>query len=160
MIDDTEQPRQSTYLNGFLVDEEADANAQGVALHVNVEDEDEEAAPIVGNGVEIKMGCGILGRYPIRSLLSFVVTGMLVGIGLSFWIPTTDEELASKQVALQWIGLIGDMFLRYVSIITFKLSQIVTVPDRRTRTTMRVVVIIVVAAVVAVERVTTVVMSR
>ena len=116
MIDDTEQPRQSTYLNGFLVDEEADANAQGVALHVNVEDEDEEAAPIVGNGVEIKMGCGILGRYPIRSLLSFVVTGMLVGIGLSFWIPTTDEELASKQVALQWIGLIGDMFLRYVYI--------------------------------------------
>ena len=82
----------------------------------NVNAEDEEAAPAVGNGVEIKMGCGILGRYPIISLLSFVMTGMVLGIGLSFWVPTTEEELVSKQVALQWIGLIGDMFLRYVYI--------------------------------------------
>ena len=114
-MDDIEQPRtrprQSTYFNGFLVDDDAEVDGDA-----NAKADDEEAAPSVGNGVEIKMGCGIMGRYPIISLLSFVITGMVLGIGLSFWVPTTEEELVSKQVALQWIGLIGDMFLRYVYI--------------------------------------------
>ena len=46
-------------------------------------------------------GCGIMGRYPIISLLLFVAIGIGSGIALSFW--NGDE----KDIALQWIGLIG-----------------------------------------------------
>ena len=60
------------------------------------------------------IGCGILGRYPIISLLGFVVTGIVLGIGLSFWRPTTAADMETKAVVLQWINLVGDMFLRYV----------------------------------------------
>jgi len=58
-----------------------------------------------------KMGCGIMGRYPVTSLLLFVGLGIGIGIGLSLWTPDQDDSL-SKKYTLQWIGLIGDLFLR------------------------------------------------
>ena len=53
----------------------------------------------------VSLGCGILGRYPILSLLCFVITGVGVGIGLSYWRPTTEDGINSKAVALVWINL-------------------------------------------------------
>ena len=55
-----------------------------------------------------QLGFGIMARHPIISLLSFVVMGIGLGVGLSFW--TEDDE--SKDVAVNWIGLLGDLFLR------------------------------------------------
>jgi L-cystine uptake protein TcyP (sodium:dicarboxylate symporter family) len=36
-------------------------------------------------------------------------SGAGVGIGLSYWEPTNPD---AKQVAIKWVGLIGDLFLR------------------------------------------------
>lgn len=58
-----------------------------------------------------QLGCGVFGRYPIISLLSFVAIGVAVGVGLSYWQPT---DPSSKETTLQWLGLLGDLFLRYV----------------------------------------------
>jgi Na+/H+-dicarboxylate symporter len=54
-------------------------------------------------------GCGILGRYPVLSVLLFAGTGIGVGIGLSNWEPDDPE---TKDKAIKWFGLIGDMFIR------------------------------------------------
>ena len=35
----------------------------------------------------VKIGYGILGRYPVITLVSFVLTGIAIGIGLSYWDP-------------------------------------------------------------------------
>jgi hypothetical protein len=78
---------------------------------IDNQDDDEESTTTT----HVQLGCGILGRYPIISLISFVLTGILLGIGLSYWRPTDEDGQNSKAVALQWIGLVGDMFLRYVS---------------------------------------------
>ena len=53
-------------------------------------------------------GCGILGRYPLISVISFAALGLAVGIGLSFWQPDDD----SKDKAIKWIGLLGELFIR------------------------------------------------
>mmetsp|Transcript_58887 Transcript_58887/g.65876 ORF Transcript_58887/g.65876 Transcript_58887/m.65876 type:complete len:615 (+) Transcript_58887:43-1887(+) len=66
---------------------------------------------------EVSLGCGILGRYPILSLLCFVLVGVCIGIGLSYWRPTTADGITSKAVALKWINLVGDMFLRMLKCI-------------------------------------------
>ena len=58
-----------------------------------------------------KFGCGIMRRYPIISLLLFVFSGIGVGIALSMWNPD-ESDSTSKEVVLQWIGLVGDLFLR------------------------------------------------
>ena len=55
-----------------------------------------------------QLGFGVMARYPIVSLLSFVTLGIGLGVGLSFW--TEDEQ--SKEIAVKWIGLLGDLFLR------------------------------------------------
>jgi len=52
------------------------------------------------------MGCGIMGRYPVTSLLLFVGLGIGIGIGLSLWTPDHDNSI-SKEYTLKWIGLIG-----------------------------------------------------
>jgi len=57
-------------------------------------------------------GCGVLGRYPVISVVSFAVVGLATGIGLSFWNPEDDEGQNQKDIALQWIGLIGNLFIR------------------------------------------------
>jgi Na+/H+-dicarboxylate symporter len=64
------------------------------------------------------VGCGILGKYPVLSVLIFAATGLLVGIGMSTWKP---EDSSDKDVAVKWIGLIGDMFIRALKAIVLPL---------------------------------------
>lgn len=54
-------------------------------------------------------GCGIIGRYPLLSILIFAASGIGLGFGLASWDPEDSED---KKVALKWIGLVGDMFIR------------------------------------------------
>jgi hypothetical protein len=67
--------------------------------------EEEEADPLAG--------CGILGRYPIISVISFAVVGISIGIGLSSWDPDDDDD--TKDVVIKWLGLVGDLFIRALS---------------------------------------------
>jgi len=53
--------------------------------------------------------CGFVDRNRVLTILIFAAIGVGVGVGLSFWEP---EDAESKKVAMQWIGLIGDLFLR------------------------------------------------
>jgi len=62
-----------------------------------------------------QMGCGILGRYPIISILVFAAVGIICGVGLSFWIPKSESEQSGKDATLQWLGLIGDLFIRLLT---------------------------------------------
>ena len=54
--------------------------------------------------------CGIMSRNPILTVLVFAAAGVAIGIGLSTWVP--EDGSTSKETAVQWIGLIGDMFIR------------------------------------------------
>ncbi len=58
------------------------------------------------------LGCGILGHYPVTSILVFAAAGIAAGIGLSHWSPENEADASNKASALQWIGLIGDLFIR------------------------------------------------
>jgi Na+/H+-dicarboxylate symporter len=53
--------------------------------------------------------CGIFARYPITAILVFVLVGVGVGVGLSYWEPANADD---KKVLIQWIGLVGDLFIR------------------------------------------------
>ena len=44
-------------------------------------------------------GCGILGRYPVLSVLIFALVGIGMGVGLSYWEPDDPDD---KKTALQW----------------------------------------------------------
>jgi hypothetical protein len=57
-------------------------------------------------------GCGILGRYPIISVITFAVVGICIGVGLSAWDP---EDSDTKDVIIKWLGLVGDLFIRSLS---------------------------------------------
>jgi hypothetical protein len=57
-------------------------------------------------------GCGILGRYPVVSVLAFAIVGIGIGVGLSFWDPDDSDEAEKKYITLKWLGLIGDLFIR------------------------------------------------
>jgi Na+/H+-dicarboxylate symporter len=67
----------------------------------------EVAAPTPQTG-----GCGLLGRYPVISVVSFAAVGLATGVGLSFWVPEDEAGETAKDTTLQWIGLIGDLFIR------------------------------------------------
>lgn len=56
-------------------------------------------------------GCGPMARYPVLSIILFAALGVAAGVGLSFWHP---EEMEGKIVALRWIGLIGELFVRAI----------------------------------------------
>lgn len=76
-----------------------------------------------------KTGCGILGRYPLVSVILFALLGVGLGIGLSFWEP---EDTESKDNAIKWIGLIGDLFVRSLKLVILPLvfiNVIVSVVD-------------------------------
>ena len=60
------------------------------------------------------IGCGILGRYPIISVVSFAALGIFLGIGLAAWTPD-DDDAEKKEVLIKWIGLVGDLFIRCLS---------------------------------------------
>jgi Na+/H+-dicarboxylate symporter len=62
-------------------------------------------------------GCGVLGRYPVISIVIFAAIGLATGIGLSFWDPEDESGQTNKKALLQWIGLIGDLFIRSLTCI-------------------------------------------
>jgi Na+/H+-dicarboxylate symporter len=64
------------------------------------------------------IGCGILGRYPILSVISFAAIGVGIGIGLSEWQPENEDV---KENVLKWIGLIGDLFIRALKAVVLPL---------------------------------------
>ena len=67
-------------------------------------------------------GCGgifgILGRYPVLSVLLFAGVGVALGVGLSFWEPDNSED---KDTTVKWLGLIGDMFIRSLKAVVLPL---------------------------------------
>ena len=62
-------------------------------------------------------GCGIMGRYPVLSVLLFAGAGIGLGVGLSFWEPDGDQ----KDLTLKWIGLVGVLFIRALKAIVLPL---------------------------------------
>lgn len=64
------------------------------------------------------LGCGILGRYPIVSVVSFAAIGAGIGLGLSTWDP---ENTETKANVLKWIGLVGDLFIRCLKAVVLPL---------------------------------------
>mmetsp|Transcript_1577 Transcript_1577/g.2242 ORF Transcript_1577/g.2242 Transcript_1577/m.2242 type:complete len:516 (+) Transcript_1577:66-1613(+) len=64
------------------------------------------------------IGCGILGRNPIISVITFAAMGVAVGIGLSEWEPDNEEV---KMNTLKWIGLFGDLFIRALKAVVLPL---------------------------------------
>jgi Na+/H+-dicarboxylate symporter len=63
-------------------------------------------------------GCGILGRYPVISVIFFASLGLGMGLGFSFWEP---DDPDTKAKLLKWIGLIGDLFIRSLRCIVLPL---------------------------------------
>lgn len=63
-------------------------------------------------------GCGILGRYPVLAVMGFAFAGVGLGVGLSFWEP---DDMEAKDKTLQWLGLIGEMFIRSLKCVVLPL---------------------------------------
>jgi L-cystine uptake protein TcyP (sodium:dicarboxylate symporter family) len=53
--------------------------------------------------------CAFTQKHQIGTILLFAILGVGLGVGLSFWEPDNSD---AKKMTLQWIGLIGDLFLR------------------------------------------------
>jgi Na+/H+-dicarboxylate symporter len=97
---------------------------QGKKTETESVQEDYEQAP--------PSGCGILGRYPVLSVLFFAVVGIGVGVGLSYWEPDDPED---KEKTLKWIGLIGDLFIRSLKCVVLPLvfiNVVISVVDMMT----------------------------
>jgi Na+/H+-dicarboxylate symporter len=84
---------------------------------VNTRKADDEELADVTDGAP-QTGCGILGRYPILSILLFAGCGLGIGIGLSFWEP---DDMEDKSKTLKWLGLMGDLFIRSLKCIVLPL---------------------------------------
>jgi len=53
--------------------------------------------------------CGFFVNRPIAAIFLFVVLGLGLGVGLSYWEPENPDD---KKVTIQWLGLVGDLFIR------------------------------------------------
>jgi Na+/H+-dicarboxylate symporter len=99
-------------------------NEEDRRLKEEATQEDEEVTPA---------GCGILGRYPVLSVLAFAAVGIGTGVGLSYWSPDDDDD--SKEKVLKWIGLLGDLFIRALKCVVLPLvfiNVIISVVDMMT----------------------------
>lgn len=56
-----------------------------------------------------KLGCGVMARYPVTSIVTCATLGIITGYCLTLWEP---ENPQGKDDLVRWIGLVGDMFLR------------------------------------------------
>jgi Na+/H+-dicarboxylate symporter len=74
---------------------------------------EEEEAKETQNGCGVCNGCGgfcgWIDRNRVIGILIFAFIGGAIGIGLSFWEP---EDAEAKEMTIQWLGLVGDMFIR------------------------------------------------
>jgi len=75
---------------------------QAVPLEVAKGEEEEEVKPKGGC-------CGFFHNRPILAIFIFVVLGVGLGVGLSYWEPENPND---KKVTIQWLGLVGDLFIR------------------------------------------------
>ena len=64
------------------------------------------------------VGCGVLGRNPVLSVLGFALVGIGIGVGLSYWEP---DDMDTKDKLLKWIGLLGDLFIRSLKCVVLPL---------------------------------------
>ena len=74
-------------------------------------------------------GCGPMKKYPVLTVIFFAAVGIGIGVGLSFWTP---DDPNAKYVTLQWLGLIGDMFIRALKCVVLPLvfvNVIISVVD-------------------------------
>jgi hypothetical protein len=78
---------------------------------------DEPLAKVEAEEISPPTSCGILGRYPVLSVLVFATVGLGVGIGLSFW----EDDGDAKDTTLKWIGLLGDLFIRSLKCVVLPL---------------------------------------
>jgi hypothetical protein len=92
---------------------------------------DEQPATVEVEEMSNPASCGILGRYPVLSVLIFAAVGLGVGVGLSFW----EDDGDSKDKTLKWIGLIGDLFIRSLKCVILPLvfiNVVISVMDMMT----------------------------
>jgi len=64
------------------------------------------------------VGCGILGKNPVLAVMFFAGAGIGIGVGLSFWEP---DDMEKKDKLLQWLGLLGDLFIRSLKCVVLPL---------------------------------------
>lgn len=80
----------------------------------------------------VNPGCGILGQYPVLSVLIFAAVGIGSGVGLSYWEPDDPE---TKDKLLKWLGLIGDLFIRALKCVVLPLvfiNVVISIMDMMT----------------------------
>eukprot|EP00547_Thalassionema_nitzschioides_P002894 CAMPEP_0194199958 /NCGR_PEP_ID=MMETSP0156-20130528/768_1 /TAXON_ID=33649 /ORGANISM="Thalassionema nitzschioides, Strain L26-B" /LENGTH=545 /DNA_ID=CAMNT_0038924911 /DNA_START=52 /DNA_END=1690 /DNA_ORIENTATION=- len=87
---------------------------------MSAEINEEKVVPLGEKSEEVP-ACGILGRHPVLSVVVFALVGIGAGIGLSFWNPETEQEADTKDIVLQWLGLLGDLFIRALKCVVLPL---------------------------------------
>jgi Na+/H+-dicarboxylate symporter len=78
--------------------------------------------------------CAFTQKHQILTILFFALLGVGLGVGLSFWEPANADS-DTKKITLQWIGLIGDLFLRSLKCFVLPLvfvNVIISVVDMMT----------------------------
>jgi hypothetical protein len=79
-------------------------------LYLDLEEAEEELSEQGSGGCQTCFGfCAFAERHSVSTILLFAAIGICVGVGISYWEPTNSD---TKTVVIQWIGLIGDLFLR------------------------------------------------
>ena len=69
-------------------------------------------------GEIVPIGCGPLAQYPVLTVLMFALVGIAIGVGLAQWEPA---EASDKSYTLQWLGLVGDLYIRCLKAIVLPL---------------------------------------
>jgi hypothetical protein len=79
-------------------------------LKLDLEEAEEE---LVEKGCGVCHGCcgfcAFADHYRVFTIVAFAAIGLCVGVGLTYWEPTDAD---TKKMVIQWIGLVGDLFLR------------------------------------------------